>query len=107
VLQRSDAHVYLTAPFVLSWSMLESMSVGCLLVASDTDPVREFATDGETALLTDFFDHERLAARLVEALEDRAMGARLRAQARARIVETVAAPVMWRRKLALLEEALG
>jgi glycosyltransferase involved in cell wall biosynthesis len=107
VLQRSDAHVYLTAPFVLSWSMLESMSIGCLLVASDTDPVREFATDGETALLTDFFDHDRLAARLIEALEDRAMGARLRAQARARIVETVAAPVMWRRKLELLEEALG
>jgi glycosyltransferase involved in cell wall biosynthesis len=107
VLQRSDAHVYLTAPFVLSWSMLESMSIGCLLVASDTDPVREFATDGETALLTDFFDHDRLAARLIEALQDRARGARLRAAARAQIVETVAAPVMWRRKLALLEEALA
>jgi glycosyltransferase involved in cell wall biosynthesis len=84
-----------------------TLGVGCLLVASDTDPVREFATDGETALLTDFFDHDRLAARLIEALDDRAMGARLRAQARARIVETVAAPFMWRRKLELLEEALG
>jgi glycosyltransferase involved in cell wall biosynthesis len=107
VLQRSDAHVYLTAPFVLSWSMIEAMSIGCLLVASDTEPVREFATDGETAVLTDFFDHDRLAERVIEALSDPGRGSRLRAQARAQIVETVAAPVMWRRKLAILEETLG
>ncbi|MDZ7881054.1 MAG: hypothetical protein U5L45_25535 [Saprospiraceae bacterium] len=83
-LRRSDAHVYLTAPFVLCMVDARSAGIGCLLVASDTDPVREFATDGETALLTGFFDHDRLAARLTEALEDRAMGARHRAPRRRR-----------------------
>ena len=52
LLRRSDAHVYLTVPFVLSWSMLEAMSTGCALVLSDTDPVREFA-DADAAHLVD------------------------------------------------------
>src|SRR4029077_20655085 len=61
LLRASSAHVYLTVPFCLSWSLLESMAVGCPIVASDTAPVREVAEDGRTALLTDFFDHEALA----------------------------------------------
>ena len=46
VLLASSVHVYLTIPFVLSWSMIEAMSAGCLLVASDTEPVREVVRDG-------------------------------------------------------------
>ena len=69
LLQRSDAHVYFTYPFVASWSLREALSCGCAIVASDTAPVREFITHGETGLLTPFFDPAALADRLREVLE--------------------------------------
>lgn len=68
VLQASSAHVYLTRPFVLSWSLMESLSVGCLLVASRTAPVTEVIQDGVNGLLADFFSPEEVADRLEEAL---------------------------------------
>jgi glycosyltransferase involved in cell wall biosynthesis len=61
LMQISSAHVYLTYPFVLSWSLLEAMSAGCAIVASDTQPLHEAITHGETGLLVDFFDHQALA----------------------------------------------
>ena len=60
LLQRSSAHVYLTVPFVLSWSMLEAMSAGCALVLSDTAPVREFA-DADSAVMVDLARPETIA----------------------------------------------
>jgi glycosyltransferase involved in cell wall biosynthesis len=102
LLRRSDAHVYLTVPFVLSWSMMEAMATGCLLVASDTEPVREMATHGETAILTDFFDADALADRLAEALAEPARFAPMRAAARAAIVEGYSADRLWPRKAAWL-----
>ncbi len=86
VLQVSAVHAYLTYPFVLSWSMLEAMAAGCLLVASDTAPVREVIRDGENGLLVDFFDAAALAAKLASALARRDTLARLRIQARADVV---------------------
>ncbi|MBX7106026.1 MAG: glycosyltransferase, partial [Gemmataceae bacterium] len=52
----SDAHYYLTGPFVLSWSMLQAMSSGCLMIGSDTEPVREALTNGVNGLMADFYD---------------------------------------------------
>src|SRR4051812_8731440 len=56
ILGMSDLHVYLTEPFVTSWSLLDAMSCGCVVLASDQTCVREYVRDGENGLLTDFFD---------------------------------------------------
>jgi glycosyltransferase involved in cell wall biosynthesis len=83
VLQVSTVHVYLTYPFVLSWSLLEAMSAGCAIVASDTAPVREAIRHGETGQLVDFFDPAALAQQVVALCDDPAERARLGAKARA------------------------
>ena len=83
VLQVSTVHVYLTYPFVLSWSLLEAMSAGCAIVASDTAPVREAIRHGETGKLVDFFDPAALAQQVIALCDDPAERARLGAQARA------------------------
>jgi len=83
LLQLSTVHVYLTYPFVLSWSLLEAMSAGCAIVASDTAPLREAIVDGQTGLLTDFFDAPALAQKVATLLADAAQRERLGQQARA------------------------
>jgi glycosyltransferase involved in cell wall biosynthesis len=84
VLQISTVHVYLTYPFVLSWSLLEAMSAGCLIVSSRTPPVQEVMRDGENGHLVDFFDVDGLADQVATALapENDAIRNRLRANAR-------------------------
>ena len=68
MLQISAVHIYLTVPFVLSWSLLEAMAVGCILVASDTAPVKEVLTDGVNSRLVNFFSSGELAERVSEIL---------------------------------------
>jgi glycosyltransferase involved in cell wall biosynthesis len=86
ILQVSRVHVYLTYPFVLSWSMLEAMAAGCLVVASKTAPVQEVIRHGENGLLVDIFSPNQIAERVVEALEDARAHASLRENARRTIV---------------------
>ena len=66
--QVSAAHVYLTYPFVLSWSFLEAMACGAPIIASDTPPVREVVTDGSNGRLVDFWNVEGFAEKIEEAL---------------------------------------
>ena len=70
VLQASSVHIYLTRPFVLSWSMLEALSTGCLVVASNTAPVQEVIEDGVNGLLVDFFNPQQISDRVEEALDN-------------------------------------
>jgi glycosyltransferase involved in cell wall biosynthesis len=66
----SDLHIYLTVPFVLSWSMMDAMSCGAVVLGSDTAPVREMIRDGENGLLANLFDVEGIANKAVAALRD-------------------------------------
>jgi glycosyltransferase involved in cell wall biosynthesis len=83
----STAHIYLTYPFVLSWSLLEAMSAGCTLVASRTAPVEEVITDGENGYLVDFFKPDEIAARVSKVLERPQDTAKVRENARRTVVE--------------------
>jgi glycosyltransferase involved in cell wall biosynthesis len=82
VIQISSCHVYLTYPFVLSWSCLEAMSAGKVVVGSRTAPVQEVIEHGVNGLLFDFFDPPALAASVVQVLRDpeahRSLGERAR-----------------------------
>jgi glycosyltransferase involved in cell wall biosynthesis len=69
LLRRSSVHVYLTYPFVLSWSAMEAMACGCLVVGSRTPPVEELVRDGENGLLAGFFSPEEIAAQVAFALQ--------------------------------------
>jgi glycosyltransferase involved in cell wall biosynthesis len=82
MLRRSDAHIYLTYPFVASWSLREALSTGCAVIGSDTEPVREFLTHGKNGLLTSFFDPRGLADTVMEVLENKTLDQTLRTGAR-------------------------
>lgn len=107
-LRVSSVHVYLTYPFVLSWSCLEAMAAGCVLVGSRTAPVQEVIADGETGLLVDFFSADDIAAKVVDVLANQADFERMRGNARNYIREwydlhSVAIPAQTRLLESLLD----
>lgn len=82
ILQISSAHIYLTYPFVLSWSCLEAMATGCLIIGSDTPPVQEVITHNYNGLLVDFFDTKALIEQITNVLHHPQHYQQLREQAR-------------------------
>lgn len=86
-LSLSSAHVYYTYPFVLSWSLLEAMAAECLILGSDTAPVRDAVTPGVDGVLNDFFDVEALADAMIDACSDPEKFGPMRKAARRTIVE--------------------
>jgi glycosyltransferase involved in cell wall biosynthesis len=86
-LRISSVHVYLTYPFILSWSLLEAMACGCLVMASDTAPVQEVLQDGMNGLLVPFHSHQALAGQVVQALAHPQQYAKLRQKARTTVCE--------------------
>lgn len=90
LLQVSSAHVYLTVPYVLSWSILNAMSVGCCVVASDTSPVQEVIKDNYNGLLFNFFNSNQLVGKIEYALENREKMQVIRTNARQTVLDNYA-----------------
>ncbi|MEM9320552.1 MAG: glycosyltransferase [Pseudomonadota bacterium] len=110
VIQVSRCHIYLTVPFVLSWSLLEAMAMEATIVAADVAPVREAVEDGKTGILTDFFDPDALAAKVCDVLARPGDYAHLGPAARSHVVdaydyETRCLPEQIRRMNTLLPAA--
>jgi glycosyltransferase involved in cell wall biosynthesis len=102
LLQASSAHVYLTVPFVLSWSLLDALACGCAVVGSDTEPVREVVEDGRNGLLADFASPQAIAERVTEILDDRRRAAELRQAARRTVLDRYALKDLLPRHLELI-----
>ncbi len=104
VLRASSVHVYLTRPFVLSWSMMEAMSTGCLIVASDTQPVKEVIKNGINGLLVNFFDIEQITDHIEDALDHADEMRVIRRNARQTILEKYDLSILLPRHRAWLTE---
>ena len=103
ILQLSQAHVYLTYPFVLSWSLLEAMSCGCAVVGSATAPVQEVIDDQRNGLLVDFFSPQELAEAIAELLTDRKLARKLGQAARDTVLSRFRLASCVQRQLALMD----
>ena len=104
VLQASAVHVYLTFPFILSWSALEAMSCGCLVVGSATPPVQEVIKDKTNGLLVDFFDVRGLAERVAMVLDNPAAFDFLRENARETVLQKYDSRLMLERQLNFVQQ---
>lgn len=103
LLQLSAIHVYLTYPFVLSWSLLEAMASGCAVVGSATGPVEEVIRHGHNGLLVDFFKPADLAVAVAELLADRPLAQRLGQAAKVDAVRDYSLSLCLPRQLALMQ----
>jgi glycosyltransferase involved in cell wall biosynthesis len=104
VLQASSVHIYLTRPFVLSWSMIEALSTGCLVLGSNTAPVTEVIRDGENGLLVDFFSPKQIADRVDEVLNHPTRMADIRQKARQTVLERYSLKALLPQQIQLIQD---
>jgi len=107
LLAATDLHIYLTVPFVLSWSMMDAMSCGAVVLGSDTAPVREMIKDGENGLIADFFNTDQLAAKAIDVLRDPTAARAMGRAAEQMIRERYSLEAVLPRMLQLYERAAG
>lgn len=107
LLASSDLHIYLTVPFVLSWSMMDALSCGAVVLGSDTGPVREMIKDGENGLLANFFDTDEIAAKAVAVLKDPAAHRPLGRHAEEMIVRDYSLDAVLPRMLDMYDHAVS
>ncbi len=107
LLQRSDAHVYLSYPFVASWSLREALACGCVVIGADTPTVSEFVHHEVTGLITPTLDHNALADTVLRALSDKKLAAKLRLQARDFAEKKLSMPDYIARYRAYIETVTG
>ena len=105
LLQVSSAHVYLTYPFVLSWSFLEAMAAGCCIIASDTAPVKEVMKDNYNGILTDFFDVDALVKKVNDVLDNREKYNLIRKNARETVVKNYDLKMLLAKEIDFLKKA--
>jgi glycosyltransferase involved in cell wall biosynthesis len=105
VLAAGDLHIYLTVPFVLSWSMMDAMSCGAVVLGSSTSPVKEMIRHGENGLLADFFTPEDFADKAVQVLKDPNQFRPLGRAAEQMITEQYSLEAILPRMLKLYEDA--
>ena len=99
LLQVTSAHVYLTYPFVLSWSLVEALSTGCVVVASDTPPVNEVIKDGFNGILTDFFDTDALVEKINSILDNRGDYSKIQINARETVIKDYSQKEMLKKQI--------
>lgn len=104
VLRISSAHIYLSVPFVLSWSMLEAMSAGCLLIGSNTPPVMEVIEHERNGLIVDFFNHTEIADTVDKIFSHKDRMKTLRIAARRSIIEKFDLKLLLPMHLGLIED---
>ncbi len=107
LLQRSDAHVYLSYPFVASWSLREALACGCVVVGGDTPTVTEFVRHNENGMIVPFLDSAAIAQMVLRVLDDDRLTARLRANARADAEKRLDLNAYLARYRALIEQVAG
>jgi glycosyltransferase involved in cell wall biosynthesis len=107
LLKRSDAHVYLSYPFVASWSLREAMAIGCVIIGADTPTVTEFITHRKTGLIAPALDHKAIAKAVLEGLENTKLATAMRAAAREYAEQRLDMAEYLRRYRAMIERVAG
>lgn len=107
LMQASDLHVYFTVPFVLSWSLIEAMSIACPLLVSDNQATREALTPDQNAIMLDHDDIPALVENAEKLLSDKALAKKLGQAARHRVLERYDTSWIWPNRAHQLQSLLG